>query len=71
MQTKMTKEVRHEVVRWRSEQLTESGFPLTLAARLAEDGRYDLHALIELVERGCRPELAVRIVAPLDDEFAA
>jgi hypothetical protein len=71
MQTKMATEVRHEVVRWRREQLTESGFPLTLAARLAEDGRYDLHALIELVERGCRPELAARIVAPLDDEVAA
>jgi hypothetical protein len=40
-------------------------------ARLAEDAHYDLHALIELVERGCRPELAVRIVAPLDDEVAA
>ncbi len=70
MQTKMATEVRHEVVRWRREQLTESGFLLTLAARLAEDARYDLHALIELVERGCRPELAARIVAPLDDEVA-
>ena len=71
MQTKMAKGVRHEVARWRREQLTESGFPPILAARLAEDARYDLHALIELVERGCRPELAVRIVAPLDDEVAA
>ena len=62
---------RHEVVRWRRERLTESGFPLRVASRLAEDARYDLHALIELVERGCRPELAVRIVAPLDDEVAA
>jgi hypothetical protein len=26
-----------------------------------------LHALIELVERGCPPELALRILAPLDD----
>ena len=42
-----------------------------LAARLAEDARYDLHALIELVERGCAPELAVRILAPLEDESAA
>jgi hypothetical protein len=71
MQTKMAKEARHEVARWRRERLNESGFPLTVAARLAEDARYDLHALIELVERGCRPELAVRIVAPLDDEVAA
>ena len=71
MQTKMAKGVRYEIVRWRREQLTESGFSLTDAARLAEDARYDLHALIELVEHGCRPELAVRIVAPLDDEVAA
>ena len=26
----------------------------------------DLHALLELVDQGCAPELAVRIVAPLD-----
>jgi hypothetical protein len=71
MQSKMATGVRHEVVRWRREQLTRSGFPLTVAARVADDARYDLHALIELVERGCRPELAVRIVAPLDDEVAA
>lgn len=40
---------------------------LPLAARLAPDPQYDLHALIELVERGCPPELAVRILAPLED----
>lgn len=56
------------VVRWRRDQLVGSGFPLPLAARLARDPRYDLHALIELVERGCPPALATRIVAPLDDE---
>ena len=67
----MAKRGRHEIARWRREQLTKAGFPLTIAGGLAEDARYDLHALIELVERGCRPELAVRIVAPLDDEVAA
>ena len=68
MQTKTRgeREVR-EVVRWRREQLAEAGFSLPLAARVANDARYDLHALIELVERGCPPELAVRIVAPVDD----
>jgi hypothetical protein len=70
MQTKATTEQRgHEVVRWRREQLVGSGFPPPLATRLAEDTRYDLHALIELTESGCRPELAVRILAP--DECAA
>ena len=42
-----------------------------LAASIAKNARYDLHALIELVERGCRPELAVRILAPLEEESAA
>jgi hypothetical protein len=71
MQTKMANGSPHEVVRWRREQLTDSGFPLPVAACLAEDARYDLHALIELVERGCPPRLAVRILAPLDEETAA
>ena len=61
----------YEVIRWRREQLAEVGFAPPVAARLAEDPRYDLHALIELVERGCPPELAVRILAPLDEEDAA
>lgn len=55
------------VAAWRREQLAASGFPLPLAARVARDSRYDVHALIELVERGCSADLAVRIVAPLDD----
>ena len=45
--------------------------PLPVATRLARDGRYDLHALLELVGRGCPPALAVRILAPLDEELAA
>ena len=61
----------HEVGRWRREQLVSSGFPLPLAARLAKDGRYDLHALIELTERGCPPELAMRILSPPDERSAA
>jgi hypothetical protein len=56
-----------EVGRWRREQLVHSGFPPQLANQLARDRRYDLHALIELVERGCAVELAVRIMAPLEE----
>ena len=58
------------VVTWRRRQLVDSGFSTTLAATLADDSRYDLHALIELVEQGCEPELAVRILAPLPLEDA-
>jgi hypothetical protein len=60
-----------QLVAWRRDQLTASGFPLPLAARVARDSRCDLHTLIELVERGCPPYLAARIAAPLDDGSAA
>ena len=60
-----------EIVRWRRERLAESGFPLPLAASVARDPHYDLHALIELVERGCPPELALRILAPIEEPTAA
>ena len=71
MQTETTRERQvDEIVRWRREQLTETGFSLPLGARVANDARYDLHALIELVERGCPPELAVRILAPLKRDAA-
>jgi hypothetical protein len=58
------------VLNWRREQLADSGFPPALAVRIAADPRYDLHALIELVERGCLPELAVRILAPVEETAA-
>jgi hypothetical protein len=54
------------IVLWRMSRLEEAGFTARLAAALARDSAYDLHALLELVDRGCLPELAARIVAPLD-----
>jgi hypothetical protein len=51
---------------WRRARLTQAGFPPLLAARLARDARVDIHALLELVEGGCTPYLAARILAPLD-----
>jgi hypothetical protein len=61
---------RDGVVEWRRTQLLRSGFPLAVAASVAEDDRYDLHRVVELVERGCAPELALRILAPLDIDEA-
>ena len=67
MRTELTADSeRNDVAAWRSRQLIEAGFPMRLAHALAADGRYDLHALIELAERGCPPELAARILAPLE-----
>jgi hypothetical protein len=57
-----------ELTNWRLEQLVRIGFDAELAASVAADRAMDLHALIELVERGCPPVLARRILAPLDRE---
>jgi len=59
------------VASWRRDQLVRAGFSLPDASRLARDPRYDLHSLLELVERGCPPHLAMRILAPLDELQAA
>ena len=56
------------VVRWRRAQLLAAGFAPQEAEELAHDCGVDLHDLLDLVERGSPPELAARILAPLDDE---
>ena len=58
------------VATWRRDQLVGAGFTLPDATRLARDPRYDLHALLDLVDRGCTPALAARILAPLDEASA-
>ena len=58
--------VSPDVIGWREIQLCASGFPPLLAAEAAADDRFDLHAMIELVEQGCAPHLAIRILAPLE-----
>lgn len=54
-----------DVVGWRAGRLLDSGFPLGLAQSLARQ-RVDLHALLQLVDRGCPPDLAARILSPDD-----
>lgn len=56
------------VVAWRSQRLVAAGSEPELAERLAGDLAFDVHALLELVDRACPPQLAARIVAPLDRE---
>jgi hypothetical protein len=55
------------VVAWRIERLRAAGCPARLADAIAHDGRYDLHELLELIDRDCPAELAARILAPLED----
>jgi hypothetical protein len=59
---------RADLTGWRRQQLVRAGFDADLAASAAADCAIDLHALIELVERGCPPRLAARIMAPLDHQ---
>ncbi len=51
-----------EVLAWRFDALCRSGFDLDAAAVLAANVEVDLHRAIELVGRGCPPELAARIL---------
>ncbi len=53
-------------MQWRRQYLLRAGFAEHLADAFAADPRWDLHALLELLERGCPPELAARILAPVD-----
>jgi hypothetical protein len=55
-------------VAWRYRCLRDAGFDRSAADRLARDSAWDLHALLELIDRGCSPELAERILAPQDWE---
>jgi NTE family protein len=52
---------------WRMRRLRSAGFSSALATRLGADCGVDLKAVLELVDRGCPPDVAARIVAPLHD----
>ena len=54
---------------WRESRLRVAGFESETASRLAREQTVDLHELLELVDRGCPPHLAARILAPLDNEW--
>ena len=68
--TAATPREQDELVRWRRRALAAAGFEDALASRLAARPAVDLHALLQLVDRGCPPHLAARILAPLDSERA-
>jgi hypothetical protein len=54
-----------EVIEWRHAVLRGAGFESDLAWRLAAEHAVDLHDLLNLIDRGCPPDLAARILAPL------
>jgi hypothetical protein len=51
---------------WRQRRLTAAGLEPALAAELAAQPAVDLHELLVLIDRGCPPPLAARILAPLE-----
>ena len=51
-----------KVERWRAEALEKVGYDLESAVKLASRPDVDLHQAVELVESGCPPELALRIL---------
>lgn len=58
----------NSLVERRRRRLVAGGFPNALARELACDCAVDLHALLDLVDHGCPPPLAARIMAPLASE---
>jgi hypothetical protein len=50
------------VERWRTEELLRVGFDFQTATVMAAEPAVDLHTAIGLIERGCPPELAARIL---------
>jgi hypothetical protein len=51
-----------KIERWRAEELMRAGYGARAAGRLAERQDIDLHRAVELLERGCSAELAVKIL---------
>jgi len=49
------------VTEWRQRRLERAGFDRTMAAELATTTT-DLHELLNLLDRGCPPDLATRIL---------
>lgn len=50
------------IERWRAEELERAGYEPRAAGRLAVRHDVDLHTATDLLERGCPPELALKIL---------
>jgi hypothetical protein len=50
------------VERWRTDELLRVGYEYETAILMAADLEVDLHRAIDLVERGCPPGTAARIL---------
>jgi hypothetical protein len=50
------------IERWRAEELERAGYDPDDAFELASRSYVDLHLAVELLEQGCPPETALRIL---------
>jgi hypothetical protein len=50
------------IERWRAEELERAGYKPRAAGRLAVRHDVDLHTAVDLLERGCPQELALKIL---------
>jgi hypothetical protein len=50
------------IERWRAEELERAGYEPRVAGRLAVRHEVDLHTAVGLLERGCPPDLALKIL---------
>ena len=50
------------IERWRVQELERAGYGTSDAAELAGRSYVDLHRAVRLLERGCPPETALRIL---------
>ncbi|MBD0330831.1 MAG: hypothetical protein ICV64_12105 [Thermoleophilia bacterium] len=55
-------EERERVEAWRRQELARAGYPAEAAEELAARSDVDLRVAVSLLERGCRPEVALRIL---------
>ena len=58
----ITESENDRVVRWRAESLERAGYEAKAAAELAARPDVHLHRATALIEQGCTPELALRIL---------
>jgi len=50
------------IERWRAEELERAGYEPRAAGRLAVRHDVDLHTAVDLLQRGCPTDLALRIL---------
>ncbi len=51
-----------DVLAWRFDLLCRGGFDVESAAVMASNVEVDVHDAVELVQRGCEPSTAIRIL---------